>query len=84
MYYVHLFHSIVIQWGIYSNEAFKEVPKYKSHAGNISVVCNGIKSIAFLRYIASHKVKCMKVLVDVDGLPEKMLKSMGTSERILR
>lgn len=68
---VQLLHSIVTQWGIYSNEAFKEVPKCKSHEGNVSVVCNRIKSIAVLRYLASHNIKCMKILVDVDGLPKK-------------
>lgn len=38
----------------------------------MSVVCNRIKSIAGLRYLASHNINCMKVPVDVDGLPEKI------------
>lgn len=67
-----LLHSIVTQWGVHSNEAFKEVPKCQSQEGNISVVCNRTKSTTVLRYLTSHNIKCMKVLVDVDGFPEKI------------
>lgn len=44
----------------------KEVLKCKSPKGNISVVCSRIKSIAVLRFFASHNNKCVKVPANVD------------------